>query len=93
MTDGPIETMVYGHPAWRFEITIPADDGGTICTDGVHQLWPGMPPIAAGETLAVHIVDVDGIALGIVGAIADPDSIPALVGEVHSIVADMIIEH
>ncbi len=86
---GPTDRTLDGYAGSRFEISVPAVDA-TRCTDGTFELFDGMDA-DPGATLTVYVIDVDGVALGIVIYQAE-DTTAAMVAEAEAIVASMEIE-
>jgi hypothetical protein len=86
---GPTDLTLDGYAGSRFEISVPAGDA-TRCTDGTFKLFDGMDA-DPGATLTVDVIDVDGVALGIV-IYQGEGTTPAMVAEAEAIVASMEIE-
>jgi hypothetical protein len=86
---GPTDVTLDGYEGSRLEISVPAVDA-TRCTDGAFKLFDGMDA-DPGATLTVYLIDVDGVALGIVIHRGE-ETTPAMVAEAEAIVASMQIE-
>jgi hypothetical protein len=86
---GPTDLTLDGHAGSRFEVSVPAVDA-TPCTDGTFKLFDGMDA-DPGATLTVYVIDVEGVALGIVINQGE-DTTPAMVAEAEAIVESMQIE-
>jgi hypothetical protein len=71
---GPRDVTLGGYPGVVIELTVPADLDVSTCTSGSLRYWPGWGPDfdsglccnPAGNTDAVHVVDVDGKRLVVV---------------------------
>ncbi len=63
VVDRPTSVTVDGRAGARFDVAVPDDVDPATCTDGVVQLFDG---VANDLPATVVVVDVDGVALGLV---------------------------
>jgi hypothetical protein len=98
-TFGPTDTTVGGHPASRFDLTIPADLDLEACDDDNLRLAhdgsagegfardPG-----TGEGTTFYVVDVDGLAVGVSACCSTEETTPAQLAQLDAVVASLQFE-
>jgi hypothetical protein len=95
---GPIETEIAGHPAVRFDFSVPASFDEQTCDRATLQLWGGPlgpgrgRPVGPGETATVYLLNVAGVPMGISAIRNDASADAAEVAELDAVVASLSIE-
>jgi hypothetical protein len=100
-TTGPTEVTLGGYQAARFEFSVPADFDPTQCAEGngtgSMALWQSPGDQHLGQSLGtgvttVYLVDVDGLAVGVVAIKPDSGPGPAAPAELDAIVESLRFE-
>jgi hypothetical protein len=94
-TTGPTDASVGGYPAQRLEFFVPEDFDVAACDSDFVRLWPGPgpdmsrgQPMVPGQTMSIHIVDVDGeVAVVIAASLASASATD--VAEMEAVLASI----
>lgn len=98
-TVGPTDVTLGGHPARRYDFSLPAGFDDSTCSTGDIQLWRdaarddgGGPIMALIDSVTIYFVEVDGLTLGVYAGHSRELATPAMLAELDAVVTSLHIE-